>query len=120
MDFSSSVMVSCVFGMIFGSSNLQTLKITVDVTSTSICSSKVDYDTMGKTQLQNVVLTSIRGSVNDLWLIKSLLAGSPLLKKMVIRARPSEMLGGERGFTTELKIRRASPIAEIDITWLLL
>lgn len=74
---------------------------------------------MGKTQLRNVVLTSIRGSVNDLWLIKSLLAGSPLLKKIVICARPSEMLGGERGFTTELlKLRRASPIAEIVITWL--
>ncbi|GKD69279.1 hypothetical protein Tco_1323369, partial [Tanacetum coccineum] len=69
--------------------------------------------------VMNVVLTSIRGSVNDLCLIKSLLAGSPLLQKMVICARPSEMFGGESGFTTKLlKLHRASPIAEIDITWL--
>ena len=65
------------------------------------------------------MLTSIRGSVNDLCLIKSLLAGSPLLKKIVICAKPSEMFGGERGFTTKLlKLHRASPIAEIDVTWL--
>ncbi|GJR44234.1 putative F-box-like domain superfamily protein, partial [Tanacetum coccineum] len=123
MDFSSSVMVSCVFGMIFGSSNLQTLKITATyknaVQPTAICSSEVDYNTIGKTQLRNVVLTSIWGSVYDLCLIKSLLAGSPLLKKMVICARPSEMFGGEREFTTKLlKLHRASPIAGIDITWL--
>ena len=64
------------------------------------------------------MLTSIRGSVNDLCLIKSLLAGSPLLKKIVITARPSEMYDGERGFTTKLlKLHRASPVAEIDLTW---
>ncbi|PWA87359.1 leucine-rich repeat domain, L domain-like protein [Artemisia annua] len=123
MDFFSAITVSSAIGMIFGSPNLQTLKITAAYENaaqpTAICSSEVDYNTIVKTRLRTVVLTSIRGSVNDLCLIKSLLAGSPLLKKIVISARPSEMYGGERGFTTKLlKLHRASPIAEIDLTWL--
>ena len=76
---------------------------------------------MGQLHLQKVVLHFIIGSENEVCLIRSLLACSPLLKRMKIVCRASEMLGGdskERIFAMKLlKLHRASPIAEIDIQW---
>nr|GEW59911.1 hypothetical protein [Tanacetum cinerariifolium] len=63
----------------------------------------------------------IRGIENEVCLIKYLLDCSPLLKKMDIHADSSEVrkLGGangEREFATNLlKLRRASPLAELNI-----
>ncbi|GJT82999.1 F-box/FBD/LRR-repeat protein-like protein [Tanacetum coccineum] len=63
------------------------------------------------------VIDLLRGfSHLETLLIKSLLACSPLLKKMVISPKSSEMFGGddgERKFVAELMLHRASPVAKI-------
>lgn len=77
---------------------------------------------MRKLQLINVAFVSCRGSENEMCLIKSLLACSPLLKNISIRANSSQVFSGENGkvmFATRLlKFHRASPIAEVDINWI--
>ena len=74
---------------------------------------------MGQLQLRNVELYVLRGSKDEECMIKSLLACSPLLKKIVIKAESPEVFGDDHGdsdFATKLlKLHRASPIAEIDL-----
>lgn len=96
---------------------------TYDVPPPTLCSSElVDYSRTGQLQLRSVMLNNIRGTDNELFLMKTLLACSPLLKKMVIFVNSSQFFDGARGclmFATKLlKLHRASPIAEIDTHWM--
>lgn len=69
---------------------------------------------MGQLQLQNVSALCLRGLENELCLIKSLLACSPLLKKMTIRSN-SQVFGGQLMLAKRLlTLHRASPVAEIE------
>lgn len=82
-------------------------------------SSDLAPNTMGQLQLRSVMFASFRGSKNEVCLIKSLLACSTLLKKMVIELDSSLRFGGD-GIKFDLakkllNLPRASPVAEIDI-----
>nr|GEW40360.1 hypothetical protein [Tanacetum cinerariifolium] len=89
----------------------------------AVCSSPVDFSRMGQLQLLKVKLAEIRGLKREVRLVKYLLDCSPLLKKMDIYADSSGVreLGGDNGerkFATKLlKLRRASPLAKVDIVW---
>lgn len=89
----------------------------------AVCSSQVDFSRMGQLQLRKVKLADIRGLKREVRLIKYLLDCSPLIKKMDIHAdsRGVRQLGGDNGerkFSTELlKLRRASPLAIVNILW---
>lgn len=131
IDFSSKSMVSFAVELICACPNLLSLKICAlyeDLLSLKMKtaiedafqpgSSEVDYSRMGQLQLRNVELYSITGSKNEECMIKSLLACSPFLKRIVINA-DSQVFGDDHGdseFATKLlKLHRASPIAEIDL-----
>nr|XP_043622668.1 F-box/FBD/LRR-repeat protein At1g13570-like isoform X2 [Erigeron canadensis] len=120
IDFSSDTMLSCVIGMLSDAPNLQTLDITAAYKSTLppplISFLEVDCNTIGQLQLQNVVLASIKGLENEVCLIKSILACSPLLKRIVITPNILLMGDGNEKFKLAsklLKLHRASPLAEI-------
>ncbi|PWA40978.1 F-box domain, FBD domain, Leucine-rich repeat domain, L domain-like protein [Artemisia annua] len=120
IDFSSETMVSFAVELICACPNLLSLNIKTAIQDAfPPGSSEVDYSRMGQLQLRNVGLYSIRGSKNEECMIKSLLACSPLLKKIVITADSPEVFGDDHGdsdFATKLlKLHRASPIAEIDL-----
>ena len=73
---------------------------------------------MGKLQLREVKFFCVRYIKNEMCLMKSLLACSPLLKKMVINPKLSKVFDGDDGkrkFVTELMLHRASPMTEIII-----
>ncbi|GJY90687.1 F-box/FBD/LRR-repeat protein-like protein [Tanacetum coccineum] len=79
-----------------------------------------DYNTMGMLHLRSVGFSCNNGSENEVRFIKSLLACSPLLEKIKIH-RSSQVFSGDKGklmFATKLlKLPRASPSAEVDISW---
>ncbi|GJS55245.1 F-box/FBD/LRR-repeat protein-like protein, partial [Tanacetum coccineum] len=98
IDFSSKTMVSFVVELLCASPNVLSLKIkTAFKDAFQPGSSEVDYGKMGQLQLRNVGLYSIRGSKNEECMIKSLLACSPLLKKIVITADTPEVFGDDHG-----------------------
>ena len=71
---------------------------------------------MGKLQLRKAKFVFVRYIKNEMCLMKSLLACSPLLKEMVINPKLSIVFDGEDGkrkFVTELMLHRASPMTEI-------
>lgn len=72
---------------------------------------------MGHLQLQEVILKAIRDSKNEVCLIKSLLACSPVLERMIIYSGlSSEHSNEKRKLTFALRLlalHRASPVAEI-------
>ncbi|GJX12712.1 F-box/FBD/LRR-repeat protein-like protein [Tanacetum coccineum] len=123
IDFSSDIMVSCVIELICGSPNLETLRISAkhdyEVPPPALCSSDVDFSKMGQLRLQSVLLVCIGGLKNEECLIKSLLSGSPLLRKMEIHADLFQHVGVDNGklmFATKLlELHRASPVAEIKL-----
>lgn len=123
LNLNNHVMVLCAFDLIRCSTNLQTLKITVDheqhVSTPPLCSWEVNSGLTGKLQLRVVELEGIRDSEIEICLIKALLAYSSLLKKMVIKNNTAGMYDGCHGNCTFarklLKLHRASPIAEIDL-----
>nr|GEY34322.1 hypothetical protein [Tanacetum cinerariifolium] len=82
----------------------------------AISSSKAYFCKLGQLHLRNVTFVLICCAENEVCLMKSILAYSPLLKKMVISPKSSEMFGGddgERKFVAELMLHRASPVAKI-------
>nr|XP_043625879.1 F-box/FBD/LRR-repeat protein At1g13570-like [Erigeron canadensis] len=119
MDFSSVSMLACVFGMLFGCTNLQTLHINAryknDVSPPAIFSPEVDCSTMGQLQLRNVYLSNIKGLENEVCLMKCMLACSPMLKTIVIKSSIMSKDGNEKYKLASklLKLHRASPMAEI-------
>ncbi|PWA81099.1 F-box domain, FBD domain, Leucine-rich repeat domain, L domain-like protein [Artemisia annua] len=122
IDFSNEIMVSCVIDLICACSNLETLLIKAtyedDVLASASSSSQVDFSRIREMQLRKVVFGSVRGSENEVCLMKSLLDCSPLLEKMDISGKSLEVLGGDHGtlFATKLlKLRRASRVAVINL-----
>ncbi|GKC77051.1 F-box domain containing protein [Tanacetum coccineum] len=123
IDFSSDIMVSCAVELICRSPNLETLWIRAkhdyEVPQPALCSSDVDFSKMGQLQLQSVMLVCIGCLKNEECLIKSLLSGSPSLRKMVIYADLFQHVGVDNGklmFATKLlELHRASPVAEIKL-----
>ncbi|GJX97898.1 putative F-box-like domain superfamily protein [Tanacetum coccineum] len=122
IDFSNETMVSFAIDLICGTPNLETLLIKApyedDDTALAVSSLKVDFKRMRELQLREAKFVSVRCIKNDVCLMKSLLACSPLLKKMVINPKSLNVFGGDDGkrkFVTELMLHRASRIAEIII-----
>ncbi|GKC67197.1 F-box/FBD/LRR-repeat protein isoform X1, partial [Tanacetum coccineum] len=90
-----------------------------DAPSSKLCFLVLDRTTIGQLHLQSVVLSSFRGSENEVCLIKFILACSPLLKKIVIKV-DQYYLDGRHDSALEmarklLKLYRASPLVEIDL-----
>lgn len=78
----------------------------------ALTSSEVDYNTLGQLQLRYVYIVTL-GSVNEVCLIKHLLACSPLLKKIIIES--SMISDGKLKLAKKLLIfPRASTIAEVE------
>ncbi|GKE78617.1 hypothetical protein Tco_1544737, partial [Tanacetum coccineum] len=110
IDLSSKTMVSLVVELICASPNLHSLEIAI---ACEHGSSEVDYSRIRQLQLQKVKLYRVIGSKSEECLIKSLLACSPLLKKMSIAVDTPEVFGD---FTTNLlKLHRASPRAKLKL-----
>ncbi|KAM0047806.1 putative F-box domain, FBD domain, leucine-rich repeat domain superfamily [Helianthus debilis subsp. tardiflorus] len=113
----NGIMLSCALEMIRHLPNLQTLEITAtpyvdDPFPIPIPILDVEYNMM---ELRSVVFRNFKGSENEVYLIKYFLACSPSLKKIVVHhdwcLGPSEQLMFAKML---LKLRRASPVAEID------
>ncbi|KAM0047800.1 putative F-box-like domain superfamily protein [Helianthus debilis subsp. tardiflorus] len=125
IDLCNGIVLSCALELISSFSNLQTLKIRAphsdDEPTPTVCSSDVDFNTMGLLQLQSVDISSFKVSENAVCLIKYLLVCSPLLKSIVVRPQYSRFhsrLHSDERFKFArklLKLHRASPIAEIDL-----
>ncbi|KAI3671836.1 hypothetical protein L1987_57322 [Smallanthus sonchifolius] len=120
IDLGNGIMVSCAFELIKSFPNLQTLEITsVEYDAAPapiICSPEVDHNTTALLQLRSVVFTYLKGSENEVCLIKYLLASSPFLKKIEIR--PHSVLVSDEKFmfaTKLLKLHRASQEVDIDL-----
>ncbi|XP_071707212.1 F-box/FBD/LRR-repeat protein At1g13570-like [Rutidosis leptorrhynchoides] len=122
VDFDSEVMLSFAIEMIWGLPELQTLKIkaayNAPVPQPALCASVFKNISMGQLQLRVIDFYPFRGSDNELWLIKNLLACSPLLKKFYIF--PIRMFFCSRNeklmFATKLsKLHRASSAAKVKI-----
>ncbi|GJZ08375.1 F-box/FBD/LRR-repeat protein-like protein [Tanacetum coccineum] len=110
IDLSSKTMASLVVKLICASPNLHYLEIVITCEHGS---SEVDYSIIKQLQLQKVKLYRVKGSKSEECLIKSLLACSPLLKKMSITVDTPEVFGD---FTTNLlKLHRASPRAKLKL-----
>ena len=73
---------------------------------------------MGRLQLWEVEFVFVTCIKNEVCLMKSLLACSPLLNKMIISPKSVKVFGSDddkRKFVTELMLHRASQIAEVVI-----
>ncbi|GKE60415.1 putative F-box-like domain superfamily protein [Tanacetum coccineum] len=121
-NFSNRTMVSYAIDLICGSPNLETLLIKGtyedDVPAAAVSSLEVDFSRMGQLQLREVEFHFVTCIKNEVCLMKSLLACSPLLNKMLINPKLPKVFGGDDGkrkFVKELMLHRASPIAEIVI-----
>nr|GEY19967.1 hypothetical protein [Tanacetum cinerariifolium] len=105
VDFSNAMMVSCVIDLICGLPDLETLLIKAtfgdDVPALAGSSSEVDFSRITRLQLRKVKFVSVECTKNELCLMKSLIACSPFLEKMVINPKSSKLFGdyyGERKF----------------------
>ncbi|KAJ0445015.1 putative F-box domain-containing protein [Helianthus annuus] len=79
---------------------------------------QVDYDTTRLLQLQSVTFECMKGSENELRLIKYLLACSPSLKWMHIFSRFLKSAEEKLVFVRKLlKLYRASPVVEVELFW---
>ncbi|GJY37751.1 F-box/FBD/LRR-repeat protein-like protein [Tanacetum coccineum] len=106
IDLCSRPMVSLVVELICASPNLHYLEIMTTCEHGS-------YSRIKQLQLQKVKLYRVKGSKSEECLIKSLLACSPLLKKMSITVDTPEVFGD---FTTNLlKLHRAFPRAKLKL-----
>ncbi|GJW44932.1 putative F-box-like domain superfamily protein [Tanacetum coccineum] len=125
IDFSSFNAFSCAYDIIWSFPNLQTLTIAAtykdDVPTPLLSTYEVDSYTSKNLQLERVTFSGLRGSEAEVSLIKSILACSPLLKRIAIYPNASQMFGGDYGklmFATNLlNLHRASPKAEVNIFW---
>lgn len=119
--FTSGMVGSSIFQLIFSSPNLQTLKIAAEYRLENDgpqSALSFDFNTMRQLQLQSVNLTCIRDSENEVCLIKSLLACSPVLQKMGLHffSPPGDHNNAKLTFALKLlKLERASPIAQIEL-----
>ncbi|MFS8028251.1 putative FBD domain, leucine-rich repeat domain superfamily, F-box-like domain superfamily [Helianthus anomalus] len=107
----------CAFELIRSFTNLQTLEITAVPNDWDFGPPPhINYDATGLLQLRSVKFECVKGSENELCLIKFLLASSPFLKKFVIH-RHSHIASHERMMFAKklLMLHRASPAAEIDL-----
>ncbi|XP_076898991.1 F-box/FBD/LRR-repeat protein At1g13570-like [Bidens hawaiensis] len=113
------VKLSCAFELISSCPNLQTLEMTAsNWNADSPSQVDDDYNTTGLLQLRRVVFECLKGSENELRLIKYLLACSPFLKRIEIYFRLLLSSDEKLMFATKLlKFHRASPVAEIDVLW---
>ncbi|XP_071711837.1 F-box/FBD/LRR-repeat protein At1g13570-like isoform X1 [Rutidosis leptorrhynchoides] len=122
VDFSNSIMLPFALEMVCGCPNLQTLKIRASyddyaIPHSPISSSELNYITMGQLQLLNVVFYSFGGLEDEFFLIKNLLARTPLLKKFTIyidRRRDFSDYREKMFAKKLLMFHRASAIAEVD------
>ncbi|GJW55633.1 F-box domain containing protein [Tanacetum coccineum] len=122
INFSDRTMVLCAIDLICGSPNLETLLIKGtyedDVPAPAGSSLEVDFSRMGQLQLREVKFNFVTCIKNEVCFMKSLLACSPLLNKMLINPKLPKVFGGadgKRKFVTELMLHRASPMTEIII-----
>ncbi|XP_076919825.1 F-box/FBD/LRR-repeat protein At1g13570-like [Bidens hawaiensis] len=115
------IMLSCALELIRGFPNLQTLEITAsecdDDLTPEIRSPEVySSNTLATLQLRSVVLKDLKGSENEVVLIKYILASSPFLKKIVIRTLLSEAYEEKFLFAGRfLKLQRVYPNVDIDL-----
>nr|GEU69300.1 hypothetical protein [Tanacetum cinerariifolium] len=121
VEFNDDLMVSLISEMICSSPNLHNLNIWAKYRSNVPPRADSDCNTMGMLHLRSVVFSCYEGSENEVRFIKSLLACSPLLEKNKIHGYSSQVFSGDKGklmFATKLlKLPRASPTAEVDISW---
>ncbi|KAI3671839.1 hypothetical protein L1987_57319 [Smallanthus sonchifolius] len=124
VDLGNGIELSYAFQMIRSFPNLQTLEITTSYENAAprpgICSLEVDYNTMWQQQqLQSVVFRDLKGSENEVCLIKYFLACSPFLKKIVIGLHsrlPYHTHNEKFMFATKLlKLQRASPVVDVNL-----
>ncbi|KAJ0439798.1 putative F-box domain, FBD domain, leucine-rich repeat domain superfamily [Helianthus annuus] len=108
--------LSYAFELIRSFTNLQTLEITVANDWYVGPPPHINYDATGLLQLRSVKFECLKGSENELCLIKFLLACSPFLQKIVIHSHPYIGPDERMMFAKKLlMLHRASPAAEIDI-----
>ncbi|KAJ0837873.1 putative F-box domain, FBD domain, leucine-rich repeat domain superfamily [Helianthus annuus] len=113
----NGIMFSFAFEMIRSSPNLQTLEITPSNWNAD-SPPQVDYSTTRLLQLQSVMFDCLKGSENELRLMKYLLACSPSLKRMHIFSRFFSSAEEKVVFIKKLlKLYRASPVVEIELFW---
>ncbi|KAJ0683225.1 putative F-box domain, FBD domain, leucine-rich repeat domain superfamily [Helianthus annuus] len=113
----NGIMFSFAFEMIRSSPNLQTLEITPSNWNAD-SPPQVDYSTTRLLQLQSVMFDCLKGSENELRLMKYLLACSPFLKRMHIFSRFFSSAEEKVVFIKKLlKLYRASPVVEIELFW---
>ncbi|XP_076919829.1 F-box/FBD/LRR-repeat protein At1g13570-like [Bidens hawaiensis] len=107
IDLCNGENLSCAFELIKSCPNLQTLEIlAIQQEADPIPIPEVEYNITG---LKSVELINLKGSENEVHLIKYLFACSPLLKMIVIRPRYSLAPGEQLMFARKLlMLRRAS------------
>ncbi|KAM0047817.1 putative F-box domain, FBD domain, leucine-rich repeat domain superfamily [Helianthus debilis subsp. tardiflorus] len=111
------IMFSFAFELIRSSPNLQTLEITPSNWNAD-SPPQVDYSTTRLLQLQNVMFDCLKGSENELQLMKYLLACSPSLERMHIFSRFFSSAEEKLVFVRKLlKLYRASPVVEVELFW---
>ncbi|MFS8028258.1 putative F-box domain, leucine-rich repeat domain superfamily, F-box-like domain superfamily [Helianthus anomalus] len=111
------IMLSFAFELIRSSPNLQTFVITPS-NGDADSPPQVDYYTTRLLQLQSVTFECMKGSENELRLIKYLLACSPSLKWMHIFSRFLKSAEEKLVFVRKLlKLYRASPVVEVELFW---
>ncbi|XP_076927944.1 F-box/FBD/LRR-repeat protein At1g13570-like [Bidens hawaiensis] len=120
INFGNLIMLSCVFEIIRHSPNLQTLEITASYPragqSPTICSSELDNNITGPLQLRSAVFIGLKGSENEVWLMKYLLESSPFLKKIAICLNRSLVCDEQvKFFMKLLKLQRAYPEVDFNL-----
>ncbi|XP_022020397.1 F-box/FBD/LRR-repeat protein At1g13570-like isoform X4 [Helianthus annuus] len=120
----NGIMFSFAFELIRSSPNLQTLEITPSnwcmciFLQSANSPPQVDCSTTRLLQLQSVMFDCLKGSENEIRLIKYLLACSPSLKRMHIFSCHFSSSEQKLVFVRKLlKLYRASPVVELELFW---
>ncbi|XP_071712016.1 F-box/FBD/LRR-repeat protein At1g13570-like [Rutidosis leptorrhynchoides] len=124
IDFGSDTMLSFVIDMIWGSPELETLEIIgayIDsVSQPALCASVFNRISTAQLQLRFMKFYYFRGSENAIYLIKNLLACSPLLKEIVIHPNDCTIFSSHEKLMDAkklLKLQLGSSAAEVNIIW---
>ncbi|MFS8028254.1 putative leucine-rich repeat domain superfamily [Helianthus anomalus] len=119
MYLNSDMQLFCAFELIRSFPNLQTLEITAAHSNWDVGPPpQLDYNTMGLLQLRSVRIECLKGSENEVCLIKYLLGSSPFLKKFVIRHYLFIAISSDEKLMFArklLNLNRASPVVKIDL-----
>ncbi|XP_076897412.1 F-box/FBD/LRR-repeat protein At1g13570-like [Bidens hawaiensis] len=120
MCIDDGMKLSFAFELIRSCPNLQTLEITASSWYAGP-PPPPDYNTTEQLQLRSVLFEYWKGSENEVWLLKYILACSPFLKKLVIRPLRLSLVvikSDERlKFASKLMtLHRASPVVDINIS----